>query len=880
MTGRALFRALLRLLPFDFRSDYGSELQRTFAEQHRDAAGPRDRARVWADNVGAILAVGPREHLVQLRQDIRYALRGMRRNPGFVLVALLTLALGTGANTAIFSIVHAVLLAPLPYPDADRLVSVMNRWEGQARGGLSDPEFLDYSELSTALDLAAMSPGTTPVSGGGGEPERVDSAIITHNLFEVLGRGPALGRGFLAGDSRSGERVVIIADSMWRERYSGSSDVLGRTLLVSGNAHTIVGVLPQHFRLPTDVSTGRVARVLLPLRLDPGAPRVRRGGHYLTGVGRLKPGVNQSAASAEMDTIIARLIKAYPDEHVTPGFGIVVSNLREELLGDSRRVLWMLGGAVALVLLLACANVANLMMARGEARRRELSVRSALGASRFRMARQLVTEALVLGVLATGLGLLLAHWLMQAVQTVGPAVLPRLADARLSVPVISFAAALALASTVLFGVLPAWQLSRADAGDALKDAARGGSAGARATVRRALVICQVTMAIVLLVGAGLLLKSYARVLEVPSGFDPDGVLTARVTAPTGRYPDLPAVSGFFTRVLDAARSLPGVEAAGASTGLPLAVASGDWGFDIEGRARVNGRRPGRADWYAVTPGYFEALRIPLRAGRLPLDSDTGTAPPVILLNESAAAAMFPRQDPIGKKVRLSNTTGPEQPWRTIVGIVADVRQRGLDSEVRTEMFIPYRQFQHFSANVQARAMTLVVRAGDRAESLVPSIRAGLRRIDPEVPLADARLMTSVMSASVADRRLHLLLIGTFAALAVVLATIGVYGVIAYDVLQRTREIGIRVALGASRTSVLSLMLRRGLVLVASGSVIGLAAAAVLTGPFSELLFNVGPRDLVVFGSVALLLAAAGGLASYVPAWRATRVDPLSALRHD
>jgi putative ABC transport system permease protein len=880
MSGRRFFRALLRLLPFDFRSDYGPELQRTFADQQREARSRGERARVWAGNLAAILAIGPREHLVQLRQDVRHALRGMRRNPGFVAVAVLTLALGTGVNTAIFGIVHAVLLAPLPYPGADRLVSVMNRWDGQARGGLSDPEYLDYAELSTSLVLAAMNSGTSTISGGGGEPERVPSAGVSHNVFEVLGQGPVLGRGFSAADVQSEQGVVIISDATWRERFAASPDVLGRTLVVGGSSRTVVGVLPPGFILPSDIQRGGAARVLLPLQLDPAAPRVRRGGHYLTGVGRLKPGATLPAASAEMDAIVARLIRQYPDEHNQGNFGIVVTDLREELLGDSRPVLWMLGGAVALVLLLACANVANLMMARGEARRRELSVRSALGASRFRMARQLVTEALVLGVLATALGVAPAHWLTQVVLTAGPAILPRLSDVRLSVPVLAFAAFLALATTLLFGALPAWQLSRTDAGDALKDAARGGSSGSRTMVRRALVVCQVTVAMVLLVGAGLLLKSYARVLSVPSGFDPQGLMTARVNAPAGRYSDLAAVSGFFTRVVEAARALPGVEAAGASSGLPLAVASGDWGFDIEGRARVNGRRPGRADWYVVTPGYMEAMRIPVRAGRAPLESDTEAAPPVIFINESAAAAMFPGQDPIGKRVRLSNTTGPEQPWRTIAGVVADVRQRGLDSEVRTEMFIPYRQFQHFAANVQARSMTVVVRAGERVEALTPSLRGELRRIDPEVPLADARLMTDVMSASVADRRLHLLLVGVFAALAVVLATIGVYGVIAYDVLQRTREIGIRVALGATRQSVLTLMLRRGLTLVLIGSVVGLAAAAVATGPFSELLFEVSPRDLVVFVSVALLLAGAGGLASYVPAWRATRVDPLTALRHD
>ena len=880
MTGGRIFRALLRLLPFDFRADYGQELQRSFAEQQRDADGPRDRARIWADNLGAILAVGPREHLVQLRQDVRYAFRGMRREPTFVSVALLTLALGTGANTAIFGIVHAVLLAPLPYPDADRLVSVMNRWDGQARAGLSNPEYLDYAEMSGAIDLAALTASTSTITGGVGEPERVASAAVTPNTLDVLGRPPVLGRGFTSEDIQNGGNVAVISDALWRERFSGRANILGATMNVSGDPVTIVGVLARDFLLPTDIRGGRAAQLLLPLTLDPAAPRVKRGGHYLTGVGRLRQGTTREAAVAEMDTILARLIQQYPEEHNQGNFGIAVTDLREELLGQTRPVLWMLGGAVGLVLLLACANVANLMMARGESRRRELSVRSALGASRFRMARQLVTEAFVLGALATVFGLALAHWLTQVVLSVGPSVLPRLSEVSLSVPVVSFAALLALATTMLFGAVPAWQLSRTNASEALKDGARGGSSGARAAMRRALVVCQVSVAMVLLVGAGLLLKSYARVISVPSGFDPGSVLTARVTAPSGRYSDLAAVSGFFTRVVDRTRSLPGVEAAGASSGLPLAVASGDWGFDIEGRPRLNGRSPGRADWYVVTPGYFEALRIPLRRGRLPLETDTETAPGVIFLNETAAKTMFPGQDPIGKRVRLSRTTGPDQPWRTITGIVADVRQRGLDADLRTEMFIPYRQFQHFSANVQARAMTVVARTSGEPGALVPSLRAELRRIDPQVPLADARAMTDVMSASVADRRVHLLLVGTFAFLAIVLATIGVYGIIAYDVLQRTREIGIRVALGASRGSVLSLMLRRGLALVGLGSLIGLVAAAVLTRPFAGLLFEVGPRDLAVFASVAALLGAAGALASYLPSWRATRVDPLIALRHD
>ena len=834
---------------------------------------------MWWSNVSAILAIGPREHFNQLRQDVTYALRGMRRDPGFVAVAILTLALGTGVNTAIFSIVHAVLLEPLPYGESERLVSVMNRWDGQAQAGLSNPEYLDYSEQSRSLEIAAMAPASATITGGTGEPERVVAALATANVFSVLGKQPAVGRGFTLDEGRPGSSAVVISDSLWRRRFAADPAIAGRTINVNGTAFTIVGVLPAGFALPIDIAGGTQAEAILPAGLDASAPRLKRGGHYLTGVGRLKPGATIASAAAEMNNIVGRLIAQYPEEHNQGNFGVAIRPLRDDLLGDSKPVLWTLVGAVALVLLLACANVANLMMARGEVRRRELSVRSALGASRFRVARQLITEALVLSVVATFLGLLIARWAHALVLTTAPAALPRMSTISLSMPVLVFAAALAMLITLLFGALPAMQLSRTSASEALKDGARGGSAGARAHIRRALVVCQVTLAVVLLVGAGLLVKTFMRVLSIPSGIDPDHVLTARIDAPARRYPDLPAVSGVFTRVLERVRTLPGVEVAGASSGLPLAVTSGDWGFDIEGRPRVNGRRPGRADWYVVTPGYFEALRIPVLGGRGPQDSDNADAPAVIFLNQSAARSIFPGEDPVGKKVKLSNSTGPEQPWRTIAGIVSDVRQRGLDQSVRPEMFIPYRQFVHFSG-AQARTMTVVVRTAGEPEALISAIRGELRQIDPEIPLADARAMTDVLSESVASRRLNVLLIGAFAALAIVLATIGVYGVIAYDVLQRTREIGIRVALGASRRSVLTLMLLQGMKLVLIGTAIGLAAAAAITGSISSLLFEVSPRDIAVFASVGALIAAAGALATYVPARRATRLDPLTALRTD
>ena len=878
MIGRRIFRALLRILPFDFRADYGREIERTFQEQQREAAGPSGRARVWAENISALVAIGPREHAAQFAQDVRYAVRGMRRNPGVVLVAILTLALGTGVNTAIFSIVHTVLLEPLPYQEPAGLVSVMNRWDGQTRAGLSDPEYLDYAERSQLLDIAAMSPSYAAIFGGSGDPARVPAVFATANLFTVLGRQPAHGRGFVAADGARGSTSVVISDRLWRSRFGGNLSTVGQSLNVNGVARTVVGILPPDFVTPVDIQGGTAVDVIAPAAFDAAAPRVKRGGHYLTGVGRLRAGATVQSAAAEMDGIIEALIKQYPEEHNQGHFGVAVEPLSEVLLGDTRPVLWMLGGAVALVLLLACANVANLMLARGESRRREITVRAALGASRFRMARQLVTEALVLSTFATGLGLLVARWSYALVVAAGPVSLPRLAGASLSMPVLLFAAGLAMFTTLLFGVLPAVQLSAPDAGEALKDGARGGSATGRAHVRRALVVCQVAVAVVLVVGAGLLLKSFARVLSVPSGLDAGNVLTARVSVPVSRYPGLPEVSGFFTRIVERTRSLPGVEAAGASTGLPLAVVSGDWGFDIEGRPRVNGRRPGRADWYVVTPGYFETLRIRLVSGRGPEESDSEVAPLVIFLNESAARTLFPQGDAIGKRIRLSNTTGAEQPWRTIAGIVGDVRARGLDEQMRTEMFIPYRQFQHFSAGTQARAMTLVVRTTGAPEQLTSALRGELRAIDPLIPLADPRSMETVLSASVADRRLSLSLVGAFAVLALVLATVGVYGVVSYDALQRTREIGIRMALGASRQSVMSLMFGRGVRLVAAGAAVGLVAAGLLTRGFSRLLFEVSPLDMAVFAAVGALLVAVGALATFVPARRATRVDPLSALR--
>ena len=878
MTGRRLFRTLLRLLPYDFRTDYGREMEQAFEAERRDARGAMGRLRVWAANLKALLAIGPREHLAQLRHDARYGLRSMLKAKAFAAVAIITLALGTGVNTAIFSVVHTVLLAPLPYGEPGRLVTVMNAYGESTALGLSDPEYLDYAERSGSIDIAAMSAGFVTVTGGTGDAERVRSVGASTNLLDVLRRQPSLGRGFLPEEGRPGSTAVMLSDAIWRGRYGADPGILGRAIVIQGTPATVVGILPADLVLPLDLMTGGRAEVVLPATFDLAAPRNLRGGHYLLGVGRLRADVTLDAARADMARVLAPLAQQYPDQHDQPGFRITVTPLREALLGDSRPVLLVLGGAVALVLLLACANVANLMLSRGEARRRELSVRAALGASRLRMARQLLTESLLLALIGTAFGLAIAYWSLDLIIGLAPSALPRLSGVSLNATVLGFAAALALVTTVLFGLMPAVQVSRANADEALKEGGRSGASGGRARVRRALVVCQVALAVVLLIGAGLLLKSFAAVLDVSGGFATDGVLTARVAVPSARYAGLPAVSGFFTRLTDAVAALPGVESVGAGSGLPLAVTSGDWSFDIEGRGRVGGRRPGAADWYVVTPGYFETLRIPLVSGRSLQASDTASALPVVFINETAAQSIFPGEDPVGKRIQLSQSRGYAQPWRTIAGVVGDVRQQGLEQPSRPEMFIPHTQFQHFVPDAQARSMSLVIRVAGDPQALIPAVRGVLRSMDPELPLAEARPMDEVFARSVAPRRLHVTLVGAFALLAIVLAAVGVYGVIAYDVLHRTREIGIRIALGASRSSVLAAMLGRGLTLVALGAGVGLVAAALLTAWMSPLLFGVGPRDVAVFAGVSGLLVATGALASFIPARRATRIEPLSALR--
>ena len=880
MSTQHRFRRLLRLLPFDFRADYGREIEQVFREQHRDAGGPLARTRVWLHAVAGLAAIGPREHLAQLRQDLQYALRGMRRNPGFVAVAVVTLALGIGSNTAMFSVVHAVLLRPLPYADPDRLVAVYNRMDGNPELALSDPEYLDYSERSRTLTLAVVAAGAMNLTGDAIESERVLGASVSANTFDVLGVRPAAGRAFRPEEAVAGAPpVVILSDRLWRRRYAADPAIVGRTIAVDGDRRMVVGIMPERFALPVEFGSDQAVSLLVPQPFDPSTPRTRRGGHYLAAVARLKPGVTLDAASADMAGVIAGLKREYPEQHTQPNWGILLRPLRTDLLGPSRPIVLTLLAAVGLVLLMTCANVANLLLARGEVRRRELSVRTALGASRFRLVRQLLTESCLLALAGAALGLLVAAACQRLVLMVDPSTLPRVADMQLSVPVLAFTIALAVGTGVFFGSIPAVQISREGVRDAMAAGGRGATDGMRGRLRAALVVAQVAVAVALLFAAGLVIRSFVNLVRVPSGIRADHVLTMRVSLPSVRYPSQQDVGAFFDALLDRLRAIPGAQLAGAATGLPLSVGSGDWSFDVEGRAIEGRRHFGAADWYAVTPGYFETLGIRLVSGRLPQASDdAGAGAPVMFLNETAARSYFPAGDALGQRLKVSGTA--PQPWRTVAGIVGDVRHRGLDRPARPEMFFPLAQFRHFSPTAQARALTVVVRTAIEPLALGPSLRAALREQDAEVPAAQLRDMASVVSTSVADRRLTMLLMGGFGALALLVAAVGVYGVMAYHVVQRTREMGVRLALGASPDDVLKLVIGQGMRLVGAGLAVGVALAVAFSGALTRMLFAVEPRDAATLVAAPVLLGAVALVACLVPARRATRVDPAIALRID
>jgi len=800
-------------------------------------------------------------------QDVRYGVRMLLRSPGLTAAAILGLALGIGANTAIFSVVDAVLLRPLPYPDADRLLSVHQVWatSPDEHDVLSTDDVVALREGAAAFMQAAayFSPAGGFAITGGGEPEQVRGTTVTAELFDALGTRPALGRAFLPGDDSLGaEPVVVLSHALWQRRFGGDPQVVGRLLTVDSRPHTVVGVMPKGFRFPRD-GVADLWPIFRPERSSSRPP------YYIRTVARLRPGVRPADVQGALQSITRQIKEQFPDSPAD--WRLDAAPLKGELVGDVRPALLVLLGAVALVLLIATANIANLLMARATARRQEMAIRAALGAGRARLVRQLLTESLMLAGAGGLFGILLSHWGSDLLVRLGPSDLPRLHEVGIDLRVLLYTATVTILSGILFGLAPAVGVSRPGLASKLHTGARGTTDHAGRRLRSLLVVTEFALAVMLLCGAGLLIRSFLRLQQVSPGFDAGGILTASVSLPQARYPDEAARSAFFREVVERAGSLPGVQAAAISMALPPDLLVMTNPYTVEGRPLPPGRNPPAVAQLLIGGDYFRVLGVPLLRGRAFTDADTAAAPQVIIINQTMAATQFPGEDPIGRRIQLGDPD-PQSPWVTIVGVVGDVKYTGLDSAPEPTMYTPYEQ------NLWWPTMYLVMRSSVDPAGLAQAVRAQVAALDPLLPMAQVRTMDELLGRSVAEPRFRTTLLGIFAAVALLLATVGIYGVVSYTVGQRTQEFGIRMALGARRQDVLALVLGQGMVLAGIGVAIGLVASLALNRVLAGILFGVSPTDLVTFCAVPLVMVAAALLACYVPARRATRVDPMVALR--
>jgi putative ABC transport system permease protein len=819
-----------------------------------------------------------------LQEDLRYGLRVLIKNPGFTAIAVLTIALGIGANTAIFSLVKAVLLRPLPYKDSERLVMV---WEANQKTGVSHvqvsaPNYVDWRDQNEVFEQMAAAfarPDTGVNLTDGANPEWVQAAITTGNLFAVLGIQPALGRAFLPEEEKAGNnRVTILSDALWRRHFNGDRSIIGKTITLDARSYTVVGILPAAFEFPTPHSVDSAAKPKEPVELYlPAVLGKHRGGHNYRVIARLKPGVTLPQAQAHMDAIAARLQQQYPDQQA--GMGASVVALSEQVVGKVRMALFVMLGAVGFVLLIACANIANLLLARSAERNREFAIRAALGASRSRIVRQVLGENLLLALAGGALGVLLAYWGVQTLMALSPIDFPRLHETRIDAPVFGFCFLLSIASGLVFGLAPAIQLSRPNLNNSLKDGGGRASEGlGHRRVRGFLIVSEVALSLVLLVGAGLLLRSFIRLQETTLGFDPARVLTMQLSLPGARYGERAQAVPFYEQLLQRTRNLPGVHSIGLTNYLPLSGSDSGTSFNIDGRPPLPKGEFLEAAPRWISPDYFRTMGVTIVQGRSLSEQDVESNHHVALINETMARRFWPGEDPLGKRITMESQENPI--WHEIVGIVADVRHTALDSEAEPEMYYPYL-FASEADSSPWISMYLVVRANsDDQAGLASALRREVKAVDKDQPVYNVASMTQLMSASVAQRRFNLLLVGFFAAVALVLAAVGLYGVMSYAVTQRTREIGVRLALGAQTHDVLKLVVKQGMKLTLVGIAIGLATACALTRLMKNLLFGVNATDPVTLAVVALLLILAALLACYIPARRATRVDPLVALRYE
>nr|WP_228530589.1 MULTISPECIES: ABC transporter permease [Myxococcaceae] len=793
--------------------------------------------------------------------DVRLTLRAARKAPGFTLGAVLTLALGIGANSALFSVLDAVLLRPLPYAQPSQLVS----WQGN-QSALDVEDFGAGAPSLASVGLYAEWP-LDLVEGA--LPERVDGAMVTGGLFPTLGVPAALGRTLGPADDRAGAPpVVVLSHALWRGRFASAPDILGRTLSLGGQAYTVVGVLPERFRLPEGE-----AEAFVPARIVYPEGATARGAHFFYPVARLRPGAELSRAQAEVDTVVGQLREAHPEE--VKEMRYVLQSLHERVVGPVRPALLVLLGAVGLVLLVACSTFANLLLARASSRQHELAVRSALGASRGRLVVQLLIESVVLALAGAAAGLVLSLWGVDALRALAPEGMPGLAEARVDAATLGFTAGMALLTGLLAGLVPALQAShpalRATLGEGGPTQA-GGRRAARA--RQALVGAQLALALMLLVGAGLLLRSLWRLQSVDLGFEPAGALSLRLDLPPARYPTQAQQTPFLRGLLERTRALPGVASAGLVSELPLSGGRLTHNIVVEGLPPVAPGEEPSAEARTVSEDYVETAHIPLLRGRSLEASDDAAAPRVAVVSRAFVEQFLPGQDPLGRRVRWAR--GPADAWMTIVGVVGDIRHRSPDKVEGAAVYVPFAQ----NDAPWKRWTHLVVRGNGAVDvaSLAPALQEQAAALDPLLPLTKARTLEQVVGAALADRRFQLALLGAFAVLALVLAGLGVYGVTAFLVTQRTREFGIRLALGAREGTVLGLVMRQALSVVATGCALGLVGAAALSGGLRAFLFGVQPLDPLTFAGLTLALAAVSLAASLLPAWRATRVDPALALR--
>jgi predicted permease len=810
-----------------------------------------------------------RNMFADLSQDVRYGARMLLKNPAFTAIAVLALALGIGANTAIFSVVNTLLLRPLPYKNPSQLVVI---WENATHLGFpkntpSPANFLDWQKQNTLFEgMGAFAERTFNLTGIG-EPERLDGRRVSANLFDLLGVKAIIGRTFVAEEDKPGTKVAILNESLWKRRFGSDPGVIGRALTLNGESYTVVGVLPSSVRLP---SFGNWRdQVWVPLAF-PADEAASRGSHFLEVIGRMKAGLSLPQARAEMETIAARLAQQYPEHNVR--IGSVVNPLHEEVVGNMKPALLILLGAVAFVLLIACANVANLLLARAAVRHKEIALRLALGADRARLTKQLLVESVMLSMLGGVVGLALAYAGLRILTRFIP---PDVANADTIVidgKVLLFTLLIALVTGLVFGLAPASQASHFNLNDTLKEGGRDSGAGPRGKrLRSVLVIAEVAVSFILLIGAGLLINSFMHLRNLDPGFHADHLLTLNIDLSETKYPDNPKRVAFFDEVVRRVQALPGVRSVAVAGNLPFTYNGDSMPIGVEGIPDPPPDQHPDVVYRAVGPGYFSTMGIPLARGRDFNDQDSLDANPVVVVSEKTAKHYWPDSDPIGKRIKNGSTTA-DAPWRTVIGVVKDVRQNDFIAEPKMQMYFTYRQLRSLMPNA------LIVRTAVDPLSLGASVRNAIWAVDKDQTVANIDSMEHIVAGAVARQRFSMLLLAIFAGIALVLAAVGIYGVMSYSVAQQTREIGIRMALGAQRGDVLKMTVKQGLRLVGLGLVIGLVAAFILTRVMASLLFGISATDPLTFISISLVLLSVAILASYIPALRATRVDPMIALR--